>query len=247
MWWLPDTSQQLACRWGRNLQTRLNSSTYRPIVRDGISRAIREAIDEGQSHGSVKATRWRSELWRKGTANCCSQNRRGKGSVVRASQEDGESIRRSVALLTICLLYIRPNTASFDLVVFPARFIHCFGMRVRPHIFSINARQLSQSTTIYPNQGRRHAGPGAARTTILDTSRAYSTHTHTHKQYDLPAPMHLHLYLCEFILPKYLHIQTPNATLSSDSVTFLYPRFVSTALSCVLSYLTYLPLPLSIS
>jgi hypothetical protein len=70
---------------------------------------------------------------------------------------------------------------------------------------------------------------------------------HTHKQYDLPAPMHLHLYLCEFILPKYLHIQTPNATLSSDSVTFLYPRFVSTALSCVLSYLTYLPLPLSIS
>jgi hypothetical protein len=89
----------------------------------------------------------------------------------------GWSIRRSVALLTICLLYIRPNTASFDLVVFPARVIHCFGMRVRPHVFSINARQLSQSTTIYPNQGRRHAGPGAARTTILDTSRAYFTHT----------------------------------------------------------------------
>lgn len=34
-------------------------------------------------------------------------------------------------------------------------------MRMRPRVyFPLDARQLSQSTTICPDQGKRHAGPG---------------------------------------------------------------------------------------
>jgi hypothetical protein len=43
-------------------------------------------------------------------------NRRGKGSVVRASQEDGESNRGSVALFTICPYHTK--RASFDVLLF---------------------------------------------------------------------------------------------------------------------------------
>lgn len=35
----------------------LNISTYRPIIQDDGSKAIREAIDKGESHGSINATR----------------------------------------------------------------------------------------------------------------------------------------------------------------------------------------------
>jgi hypothetical protein len=139
-------------------------------------------------------------------------------------------------------LYVYHAKHSILRPVFSAVSIYFPGIQMQPHVFSINARQLSQSTTIYPNQGRRHAGPGAARTTILAN---ISSLFHTHVQYDHPAPVHLTCICVNHVAE--VHIQTPDATLSSDPVTFLYPRFVSTALSCVLSYLTYLPLPLSIS
>jgi hypothetical protein len=94
-------------------QIRLNSPTYRPIVGDDITSMIREAIDEGESHGRVKATRWRSELWREGTANCSSQTAAERGLWARASREDGESTRRSVTLLTICLYHTGNNILRY--------------------------------------------------------------------------------------------------------------------------------------
>ena len=104
-------------------QTRFNSPTYRPIGGDDISSVIREAIDEGESHGRVKATRWRSELWRKGTANCSSQTAAERGLWARASREDGESTRRSVTLLTNCLYHTGNNILRY-LTLPPYLFIY---------------------------------------------------------------------------------------------------------------------------
>ena len=96
------------------------------------------------------------------------------------------------------------------------------------------------NTILNPIQAKRHAGIEAASMTIPDTSRANLTF----KQIGL-SPHHASLQLPVSWLHRYRNsrrhakVQTP--------IIFLYPKFESTALSCVLSYFTYLPLPLSIS
>jgi hypothetical protein len=63
-------------------------------------------------------------------------NRRGKGSVVRASQEDGESNRGSIALLTICLY--QTKRASLAVLLSPINKTHpLIGYKYSTPCFSI--------------------------------------------------------------------------------------------------------------
>jgi hypothetical protein len=127
-------------------------------------------------------------------------NRRGKGSVVRASQEDGESNRGSVALLTIRLyqtiLDILPvSTVYYSLI------IHEYAAPC----FLINSRQPFVVNNHLAESGKASCRPWSSQ---LDHPGHISSLFHTQAILS-SRPMHLHCYLCESSCSVHIKFLTP--------------------------------------